>query len=293
MKIALGTVRFGMDYGISNERDQIPYEEAADIFTAATRHGVDVIDTAYNYGESESVLGSLLKDTAHRFKVVSKLPKCGHGDVPRLFKESLEKLNVCRLYGYIIHNFDSYVEDEAIWDELCKLKSSGQVEKIGFSIYYPQELERLFDKKVNFNIIQIPLSILDQRFMPYLECLKKLGVEIHVRSVFLQGLFFKDADKLSGSFKKISSKLKELEDLSCRESIPLYAICLLFAVLNENVDKVVIGMGSVKHVESDIGAFRYAPTARKIYDRLLSLREDDENIVVPSMWECKKLYRIL
>jgi len=287
LKLALGSVRFGMNYGISSRRDRIHQTEVFEILNEAARAGIDTIDTAYEYGESEKAIGYFLKSNKNVFKIISKLPKCCHNDVPGFFRKSLSNLNVNALYGYLIHNFESFKSDEKIWDELRKIRSAGKVKKIGFSLYYPSELEHLFSKKISFDMVQVPYSILDQRFAPYFQQLRKKGVEVYARSVFLQGLILKEPVKIPESLKGVSGKLMALRDLSRNISISIEALCLLFVALNDNIDKAVVGIGSVKHVEDNVNAFKYASKVRKIYDELLGMKEDDEKILVPSRWELK------
>lgn len=284
LKIALGTARFGMDYGIGKDGKQVRQGEVFCILSKAAEAGVEVIDTAHGYGESEKIIGSYLRTNKNSFKVISKLPKCSRDDVAKLFKESLRDLGVEAIYGYLVHSFTSYKADNGIWDELCRLKSEGKVKKIGFSLYYPSELEELLNKNLKFDIVQIPCSVLDQRFFPYLKILTERGVEIHARSIFLQGLLLQAPAELNGRFKEIFVKLTALREMSRSSGVPLELLCLLFVALNGNIDKAVIGMGSVRHLESNIEAFKYGSKAGSIYEDLLSLREDDEDIIVPARW---------
>jgi aryl-alcohol dehydrogenase-like predicted oxidoreductase len=284
-KIALGTVRFGMDYGISDRSARIRREDAFEIMEKAMEAGIDVVDTAHGYGESERVIGCFLKTGKRTFRVVSKLPKCARGEVARLFRESLDNLGTDALYGYLVHSFENYKNDEGIWEELCKLRSEGKAEKIGFSLYYPSQLEELFDKKVSFDIVQIPCNILDQRFSPYLQPLKKRGVEVHARSVFLQGLLLKEPTEVAEGLKGVSGKLEALRSIAHNSGISIEALCLLFVASNPGIDRVVIGMGSTGHVKSNIEALKDGPGVRGIYDELVSLKEDNEDITVPSRWE--------
>jgi len=283
-KISLGTAQFGINYGINNKRGKIPREEVFDILSEAIEFGIDTIDTAYDYGGSEKVIGDFLKSTRYKFKVVSKLPKCKYDKVKEIFESSLNNLGLYMTYGYLIHSFENYKNDKRIWNELEKLKKVGKIKKIGFSLYYPQELEYLLGHKVYFDMVQVPYSVFDQRFEPYFAELKQRNIEVHVRSVFLQGLVFKKLDELESRFLGIKPKLVFLYDLSKELNLPISVICLGFVLLND-VDKVVIGVDSKENLIENIAKLKYISRISRIYERLKELKEDDENIILPINWK--------
>ena len=102
----------------------------------------------------------------------------------------MNKLNVKSIFGVLLHNFDDYKSYPELWREMLKLKSEGMIENIGFSIYYPDELDKIFNDNIDFNIIQIPFSIIDQRFKKYFSQLDALNISVYFRSIFMQGLVF-------------------------------------------------------------------------------------------------------
>lgn len=283
-KISLGTAQFGMNYGINNKRGKIPQTEVFDILSEAIEFGIDTIDTAYDYGESEKVIGDFLKSTRYKFKVISKLSKCKYSEVKEIFESSLNNLGLYMIYGYLIHSFENYKKDKRIWNEVEKLKKVGKIKKIGFSLYYPQELEYLFGHKVYFDMVQVPYSIFDQRFEPYFAELKQRNIKVHVRSVFLQGLVFKRLDELESRFLKIKPKMSFLHNLSKELNLPISVICLGFVLLND-VDKVVIGIDSKKNLIENITQLKYISRINLVYEKLKELREDDENIILPINWK--------
>lgn len=285
MKLVLGTAQFGMDYGINNDIGRLPKDDVFAILGLAKESGIEVIDTAFDYEESEAVLGDFFKDHKDSFKVISKLPACTREKVRIFFDSSLKRLGVDYLYAYLIHLFDAYQKDMGIWEELKRLRGDKLVSKIGFSLYYPFELELLLSEKVSFDIIQIPYNIFDRRFEKYFPVLRRDGVEIHVRSVFLQGLFFKDTNKLSSGFADVKNKLTRLHGLSQDTGIPEQALCLTFATMNDFIDKVIIGVDTKKQLKSNIDALRYEDRVRTIQGELFSFKEDNEDVLVPSRWK--------
>lgn len=284
-KIALGTVQFGLDYGINNKKGQIPEKEVFEILHEAIKSGINILDTAYAYGNSEQVIGSFLKNYGSTFRIVSKLPECNPEDVITIFESSLERLGVNRLYGYMCHSFQHYMENPEIWDILSELRSEGKIEKIGLSLYYPSELEHIIRTNLKFDIVQVPYNIFDRRFEQYFPTLKQMGAEIFVRSAFLQGLVFKKPSELDSYFSKIRSKIVTLHSLATQLDIPIAALCLNFVVLNEFVDKVVVGVDSTENLKEIVSSSIYCTDVKNVLKELGSLREDDENMILPTNWK--------
>ena len=287
-KIALGTAQFGMDYGINNIKGKISESEVFEILNESIRSGIGVLDTAYTYGNSELVIGNFIKKHGYVFKIISKLPECNPENVKNIFESSLERLGVDLLYGYMCHSFQHYRNNPKIWNILEELRSEGKIEKIGLSLYYPSELEYIIENKIDVDIIQVPYNVFDRRFEQYFPVLKKMGIEIFVRSVFLQGLVFKEPSKLDDYFEKISGKIVNLHSLAAELDIPIAALCINFAIINEFVDQVVVGVDSVQNLKEIILSYVYRTDVENMLEKLYSLREDDENMILPMNWTVSK-----
>ncbi|WP_235282970.1 aldo/keto reductase [Methanosarcina sp. 1.H.T.1A.1] len=283
-KLVLGTAQFGMDYGINNKRGKIPREEVFEILKTAFEAGIDSLDTAYAYGDSEIVIGDFIKSSGLDIKVISKLPVCDPEDVVNIFSISSNRLSVDSLYGYYIHSFQHYRENPEVWDVLARLKSEGKIKKIGFSLYYPSELDYLLDNDITFDIIQVPYSVFDQRFGGYFPTLKAKSIEVYVRSVFLQGLLFKDPSDLSGNFRKVKARIQKLNLISKELDLPLASLVLNFAVLNNYVDRVVVGVDNIENLNELLTSVEHVDKVKPIISELLAFREDDENIILPVNW---------
>ena len=281
-KIGLGTVQFGQDYGIANGRGKVPPGEVAQILDYARSARVECLDTAFNYGESEAVIGEYLEKYPGSFKVVSKFSSLGQ--VEGSLEESLQRLRVKELYGYLLHRFDDIKESPAAWENVVQLKKQGKIQKAGFSLYSPEELVFLLDKKIDFDIVQVPFSIFDRRFEEYFGILKKKKVEIQARSVFLQGLFFMDPDDLPVSLQGARPRLKELQQIAGDQKISIEALCLNFVALNPDIDKVLIGVDSLQQLENNIRALGLKNAVQGICGHLNGLKVEDEGILLPYKW---------
>ena len=283
-KIVLGTVQFGLDYGINNKGGKVPRQEVFKILDFASDNDIELIDVAQEYGDSEEILGDFIKEENPNFKIISKSYFYDSRKIRENLDESLKKLNMDKIYGYLIHDFKIFKENPEIIEILKKLKQEKKIEKIGFSVYYPNEVRYLLDNNVEFDLIQIPFNVFDQRFSSLLRELRDKGIEIHARSVFLQGLLFKNPEELDERFVKIKDKLMKLREISEEIKVNLSSLLVNFVSLNENIDKIVIGVDSLDNLMENLDALNDYGRVQKVYKELLSLKVEDEDIILPINW---------
>jgi aryl-alcohol dehydrogenase-like predicted oxidoreductase len=274
-----------LNYGINNSRGRIPREEAHEILRYCLRNEICTIDTAHSYGESEEVIGRFVQENNPNFEIVSKSSAGNSYELKKFFNESLSRLSLKSIYGYLIHNFKLFTVDMTIWDTLKNFQERRQVEKIGFSLYYPEEAEYILDARMEVNLIQIPYSIFDRRFSYIFPLLKERGVEIYARSVFLQGLAFKSPEELDPGFSEIKNKLLFLQALCRERNVPISAVCVSFACSNPYIDRVIVGVDSLKHLENNVNIFSYKDDINDINDQLNTFQVNNVDIVVPTRWK--------
>ncbi len=250
-KIVLGTVQFGVNYGINNTSGQVSQDEVCTILQIAEKNGIKTLDTSSAYGTSEVVLGEALKKSHTRFNIVSKYPKSEIG-VRDTFSKSLSHLGIDTLYGYLVHHFEFYQEHPEIFDEMTSLKREGKIEKVGFSLYNVDQLKYLFDHNVKFDIIQFPYNIFDKQFEPYMPKLVENGVEIHTRSAFLQGLFFKDTRTLPNKLLPLKVVLDQLHDYCREHSLTVEKLALGYVLHNPYVSGALIGVDNHYQLENNL-----------------------------------------
>jgi aryl-alcohol dehydrogenase-like predicted oxidoreductase len=254
MKIALGTVQFGSSYGVANKNGQVPKKEVEKILKYAKDSSIDFLDTAIGYGDSEQRLGSIgVKD----WNIVTKLPEipleCNEVEawVKRRFISSLKRLNVKHIKGLMLHRPMQLLEPigEDIWSAMQEIKKNGLVDKVGFSIYDSKELDLVWgDFKPD--IIQVPLNILDQRLLEdgYISKFKKYNVEVHVRSVFLQGLLLMPLKIIPPWFEPIMETLILFHKEAEKRNISALQLALSFVQSINEIDKVVVGVDTLKQL---------------------------------------------
>jgi len=251
-KLGLGTVQWGVPYGISNQSGKTPPEAVAEILLAAQRYGVSILDTASQYGNAESTLG---KNVLSGFNVVTKTPSFGTPYIADsqarqlldTFDQSLNNLGLRSTYGILIHHAADLLVPggEKLVSSLLALKEKNKVKKIGVSIYDGSQIDQILNR-FKPDIVQAPVNVLDQRLLTSgkLQQLKDLGVEIHIRSVFLQGLLLMSLDKLPTYFGPISPLLTQWHSAAEAQGMTLTQAALSFVRDIPYVDAVLVGVES-------------------------------------------------
>lgn len=293
MKLGLGTAQFGLSYGISNQRGQLSIDEAERVLTLAIESGIRTLDTAASYGTSEHVIGELLpKLPPNQFDIVTKIsfPNLRDGQkleaclVEDQLMLSMERLRVSKLFGVLFHHADDILNTagEVLLEALYAMRSRGLVGKIGFSAYEGHQVDRALER-FNFDLIQVPLNVLDQRLIEggQLTRLKMRGIEVHIRSVFLQGLLLMNPLEVPRFFSPIQPSLvawrKALEE---RGLTPAQGAFAFIRSLNV-ADVVVVGVESVSQLESNVRDFRVDVIPSLDYD---SFAIRDDRYLNPSKW---------
>ncbi|MGE3556395.1 MAG: aldo/keto reductase [Candidatus Obscuribacterales bacterium] len=259
MKLALGTAQFGMNYGATNETGQVGLEEVRAILDLAQERGVEVLDTAFQYGESEAVLGLALPPE-HGFKIITKTPSFKTGriepahaeELERVFRDSLARLRQSSVYGLLVHHApDLTVEgSECLLDLVEGFKSDGLVKKIGVSVYNSADLDAVL-ARWRPDIVQLPLNVLDQRMIEsgHLERLRDLGIEVHVRSIFLQGILLEEPESLKPWFEPVRDQLLRYRSYLAELGLtPLQGALSLISSI-EAIDYVLVGVLSTEQMK--------------------------------------------
>lgn len=285
-RLAIGTVQFGLNYGINNTEGQVNREQISQILHAALKAGVNLIDTAAAYGTAEDELGHFFNDypeVLNRIKVVSKyLPSDATINTDGALA-SLQRLKLSGLYGYLLHDFSKVRNDKNLINEFLSLKNKCAIQKIGFSLYYTKDLDVLLENEFAFDLIQIPFNIFDQRFATYFSELKRRNIEIHTRSCFLQGLFFMNAGNLPDKLKPLAAKVKAIQQAGTLNNLSVEALALGFNLSFPEIDRVIIGVNSFKNFADNLDACKQLVSPAILSD-LRKLREDDEQLILPVNW---------
>ncbi len=278
-KLAIGTVQFGLNYGVTNHGGQVAIDEVKNILNFAKSNGIDTLDTASGYGNSEQTLGKI---GVNDYRIVTKTIslKRGVNKVINGFYQSLENISQEAVDGLLIHDINEVNDKEfsSLFKELNELKQQGLVNKIGFSTYTPGQVDFLL-KNFDFDLIQLPLNIFDIRLINggQLKLLKGKGIEIHTRSVFLQGILL-DFNNLPGYFLTWQDQFDEYQEMVKNSGMSLLEYALNFALDIPEIDRVLVGVNSGLQLEEIVqsvkkqGSFKAYPI-------------NDVNLLNPSLWK--------
>lgn len=285
-KLAIGTVQFGADYGIANKTGKVCMEEASSILNFAWESGVDTLDTAIVYGESETLLGNI---GIAKWKVISKIPSvppdCTNIDawVKESVNGSLDRLKIKTLHAILLHNAAELFTDHGkeLYQSLLTLKAEGKIGKTGVSIYDPSELDCICPDFA-IDMVQAPLNIFDRRLINsgWLHKLQHMNVEVHIRSVFLQGLLLMEPQERPPYFDKWQHTFDNLDKWIAEENISRLHACIGFALHAPGISRIVVGVDNRSHLEQ-IAAMFALPTV----DVPGGLASADIDLITPSRWK--------
>jgi len=286
MKLAIGSAQFGLDYGVSNNTGKVPNQEVNKILNVAKKSGINFLDTAIAYGNSESSLGL---SNVSKFNIISKLSSLGKGNKnikEEIFQQingSLDRLGVNSLYGVLLHDTKILLTDngDQIYEALLGLKQEGLVKKVGISIYDTIELDEILSK-FKIDIVQAPMNIFDQRLISsgWNIKLEKMGIELHVRSVFLQGLLLMKPSERPEYFKPWKSLLEKYDGWLIESGYTNIEACINSILQIDSVNKVIIGIESSKQLEEIITLID-----KKLIKIPVFLSSKDTSLIDPTMWK--------
>ena len=282
-RLALGTAQFGLAYGLNNEAGQPGPAAVAEVLAAARAAGLTLLDTAAAYGNSEARLGEIIGENTD-FELITKLPAGPPAEVARHLAASLARLRRTHLYGVLFHAFGPLQVEPTAWAALQAARAAEQVARIGVSLYHPHEAEWLLNESWDVDLVQVPYSVLDQRFAAVLPRLAARGVAVHVRSAFLQGLLLREPAALPPFFRPLAPKLTRLRGLAAGAGVPLPAALLLFAAGAPGVARAVIGVDSVANLHENLAAAAFLTQAEKLRPALTELAETTDTFILPYTW---------
>lgn len=290
MKLGLGTVQFGLDYGVSNSAGKTPEAEVARILDLAADQGVRILDTATGYGVSEEVLGRTLS-SRHRFAIVTKTPaqrsdETSDAFIARVgdsFRRSMARMGQERLYGVLVHRAEDLLsaQGDRLMDFLLEFKQRGLVEKVGVSVYNATQIDCIMARH-SVELMQLPVNVLDQRLIAsgHLAALKRAGMEIHSRSAFLQGLLLMAPENLPAYFSPIRDHLSGYRGHLERLGLTPLQAALGFALGLPELDHVILGVNTAAQLQEAL----VAQSAQVDPSAMTQFALTDMAMLDPSRW---------
>jgi aryl-alcohol dehydrogenase-like predicted oxidoreductase len=282
VKLGIGTAQFGMDYGVSNTQGITPAQEVSKILSYANLMNIHYIDTAPAYQQSECILGQQLP-VSHKFCLISK---CAGESYPASLTASLQRLQQEKIYGLLLHQVQEILSEsgQEKFAELTQCKTLGLVEKIGVSVYTPQQVETVL-ANYPIDIIQVPINLFDQRLLnlDLLKRLKKQQIEIHARSIFLQGLLLMENSKVPAYFQPWVSMLKKYQEFLREQNCSPLVACLNFIKSLGLIDVAIVGVNNLLQLQQIHAA--YQQVDQTDYFDYSAFAVNDEGLLDPTQWK--------
>lgn len=288
-KIIIGTAQFGLSYGINNKIGKPDTETVKQILDYAIDHGISFLDTAEAYGDSHEVIGRYHKSSLKKYNVITKF-SLARKDLPinlidRVYKD-LDVMNVSSLYAYMFHSFKDFRSYSKFYkEELIKLKKEGYIKKIGVSLYTNQEVAEVLDSDI-VDLIQLPFNLLDNNNQrsSVLEMIKGKEMEIHTRSTFLQGLFFKSEKELSMRLKPMIKYIKQVGMIANKNNISLNDLALSYVFGQKIIDKVLIGVDSLEQLKENYQSLKISLSDDMI-EEIDQINVKEVELLNPNNWK--------
>ena len=289
-KFGLGSAQLGMVYGKFNQSGQPDLFQAELILRKAKKLGFSLIDTASQYGSSESVLGQL-GQAWEGIPLVTKTPSFNTGQISRTqaeqikqaFHTSLSRLRISRVRGLLVHHAPDLLAPggEYIYDMLRHLKSEGLVEQIGVSVYDAEAADCVLEK-YSLDLIQVPINIFDKRLIDSgaLERWSRAGLEIHARSAFLQGLLLAEPSQLPEQFRSVAPTLSRFHADCVTCGVSPKSAALHYLLQLNPISKILIGIDSEQQLTEIFSAF-----PERLDMQWDSYRIENVDILNPAHWK--------
>ena len=279
-KLVLGTVQFGLRYGVANTSGQVSFDAVKEILRTALDGGVDSLDTAAGYGESEEVLGRALAElgVADRFKVVSKVEPFPAGADPAVciresVENSLRRLRLETLPLVLLHR-----EEELPYLPLLRdLVREGLIEAAGVSL----DSDQKNDEAATIEAVQFPCNLLDHRYDALIARRAEAGLQTFFRSVYLQGLLVMPTEKIPPTLAEVIPWRKKLESFG----IPLKELCFRYLLSIPGKNSILFGVDTPEQLRENLALARAGALPPDLYRAVKeAVPLLPETLIRPSRW---------
>lgn len=284
-KIILGTVQFGLNYGINNTNGKPEPIQVFEILEKAATLGVKILDTADVYGNATELIGNFFLISDTRFEINTKFKIDKTKTLEDQFYESINKLRIDKLNTYFFHTFQEMLDYPDTLSKLSRLKTNSKISQIGVSVYTNNELKIAIDTP-EIDVIQMPFNLLDNLNHRgiLIEEAKSKGKEIQVRSIFLQGLFFKEKSEIPNYLFPLIPYLNSINEISTDHKIPIETLALAYAINHSNINNVLIGVDNIEQLERNLLQSKQTITY-DIIEKVNAIKVIETELLNPKNWK--------
>ena len=293
MKLGLGTAQLGMDYGVTNRQGQPSEAEALASLRRAQERGIELLDTAPGYGTAERIVGAALRSGCS-FEVVTKIPALPAGDARAFIlgalRASLDRLEIDCVEGALLHHWQDAVgpQASAVVRALQQAKEEGLARRVGVSVYRAGDIDQVL-RQFTPDVVQLPISVFDQRLAAsgHLERLGELGVEIHARSVFMQGIALSPPGDLPAHLVGLRPALEQFRMLAGRNQLAPLVAALAFVARSPYISAMIVGVSNAAELDALADAFAAARSAPAV-DFTSIWRQVPESLLDLDRWPSRR-----
>jgi aryl-alcohol dehydrogenase-like predicted oxidoreductase len=290
-KMMLGTVQFGLKYGIANKEGQPSPEKVKSILTTAFELGVNTLDTAAAYGMSEEVLGRALEETGMQgnFQIITKIPvfpaetsaKEAEALIRASLARSLERLRCDRLTAVLVHN-EQNIQHFPILECVC---AEGFAEGAGLSLDSHESLIKFQETVFRAKYVQLPSNLMDRRFDSFIDTAPERGVYIFTRSACLQGLLLMPDSEVPTHLRELIPWREKAQKIASEVGMPFQELCFRYLISLSGVTSVVFGVDNEDQLRENCSYAQKGGLSAEIVEtvrREIPLLE--ESLIRPSLW---------
>lgn len=289
-KLCLGTVQFGLDYGISNKRGKVSQKEVDAILDFVFSQRINILDTAQAYGDSEKVIGNFLKTHPNNINVVSKISSetLNNNSFKEIIKETLDRLNIDTLFSLLLHDsLVLYNWNSKISNKIKELKEKGYIKYFGVSIYTDEEFTIAMENEL-IDVVQIPYNLFDHRAISkeWFSRAKEKDKLILIRSIYLQGLVLMDKNDLPQSLNDAKKYMDIIENICKQQNITKNQLSITFVNQTAKDAILLFGCEDLMQAKENVKNFT---TPIKLDNEIISylkerLSDVPEKIYNPTKW---------
>jgi len=283
-RLILGTAQIGMRYGINNTSGQLSLEESLDILNFSKNNGINSLDTANAYGESEKVIG-LYNRCSDPFNVNTKVLKVSFNNLYEHVLLLLKKLNLTSIDTLYVHRINEFLGDKEVLKNLTKIKKNGLCRRIGLTVNSNEEVNLVAEIK-EIDVVQCPFNLLDNDFLraKHLNYLKEKGKEVHVRSIFLQGLIFANSENVPPNLSGLKPYLLQIKNLADKFNCSISNLAFQYVLSKTYIDKIIFGVDNIEQLKLNLKELSN-PINNEIFSLIDKIEVKETFLLNPANWK--------
>jgi len=282
-KIILGTAQFGLDYGINNLAGKPSREQVFMMLEYAAKQGIGLLDTADAYGTATDLLGDFNSMHPGLYSINTKF-KGNQEPLSKQLSNTIELLKLKAINTYYFHNYTDLIDYPELLQELVVLKQKNRIKQIGVSVYDNYEFNAVINIP-EIDVIQFPFNLLDNLSQrgPQMKLARNRGKVLQVRSVFLQGLFFKPMMDLPSKLKPLLPYLERIHEIAKKARVSIEQLALSYVLQQDEIDNVIYGVDSIEQLKKNIEMSK-VEIIENIFETVNQINVKEIELLYPKNW---------